>query len=294
MTSGTDKKLFTDIAANHLEQWKCTPDGDMFFTHSSLLWPVKRGHELCMLKIVDPNDDEAHGADILRYFNGHGAVAVIERDHNVQLLHRITDDGNTPTLEQMVADGQDEEATHIICDVIERLHMANAGHASLPGCLIPFKNRMDDITACLEHGTPDEGFKLLLQKALDIAGALERETAGSETCVHGDVHHFNILHDAEKGWLAIDPKGYYAPAVYEYAIPLCNPCTHTNIVTAPERMDRHAGLMAARGGFDKNLLLRFTFLHAAQVAAWSNDPAFQMHWIKCAKMAAHLSKVDIS
>jgi streptomycin 6-kinase len=27
------------------------------------------------------------------------------------------------------------------------------------------------------------------------------------TVLHGDIHHDNILHFGERGWLAIDPKG---------------------------------------------------------------------------------------
>ena len=26
--------------------------------------------------------------------------------------------------------------------------------------------------------------------------------------LHGDLHHYNVLPDSERGWLAIDPKGW--------------------------------------------------------------------------------------
>jgi len=91
----TDKarqQEFRATADAALARWGCTPDGDVFFTHSSLLWPVTRDGDALMLKVPDPGDDEAHGAAVLRYFDGHGAVRLVDSDGHVQLLERVGTD----------------------------------------------------------------------------------------------------------------------------------------------------------------------------------------------------------
>ena len=125
--------------------------------------------------------------------------------------------------------------------------------------------------------------------AYALSADLMQEARGTETVLHGDIHHFNILHSAQRGWLAIDPKGIWGPRVYEYANSLCNPYMHGDIVANTKRMDRQASLIAETAGLDKNLLLKFTFLHAMQCAAWSLSAPDQKYWMACAESAAKLS-----
>jgi streptomycin 6-kinase len=41
--------------------------------------------------------------------------------------------------------------------------------------------------------------------------------------LHGDLHHGNVLHDSERGWVAIDPKGVLGEPEYEIGVALRNP-----------------------------------------------------------------------
>ena len=41
--------------------------------------------------------------------------------------------------------------------------------------------------------------------------------------LHGDLHHFNVLEDAKRGWVAIDPKGVVGELEYEVGAILRNP-----------------------------------------------------------------------
>ena len=124
-----------------LEEQACVPDGPHFTTHSSLLWPVRRGEVALMVKVVDPEDDEAYAPEVLRYYDGDGAVRVVASDGPMQLLERIAVDPAVPTLEQRVLDGADDEATHLLCDVIDRLHRPR--DCARPAHLIPFRSRSD-------------------------------------------------------------------------------------------------------------------------------------------------------
>lgn len=56
----------------------------------------------------------------------------------------------------------------------------------------------------------DHGFHRHVDEAGSVYAAL-RERHPDNWLLHGDLHHENILLDAERGWLAIDPKGVIGP-----------------------------------------------------------------------------------
>lgn len=286
-----DKEAFTKFAHDTVQHWDCAPDGGIFFTHSSLLWPVTAGGEKLMLKIARPDDDEAHAADMLRYYNGHGAVKVVKSNGSIQLLERLETDANRPTLEQMVIAGQADVATHIICDVIGQLHAAPPPPQPLEN-LIPFRTRSNEMRQHVDKGRVKADVRPLFQFAYDLCDKLIAETQDTQRPLHGDIHHGNILH-SHRGWLAIDPKGIMGPRVYEYANTLFNPVSTTAITADPAHMDRQAGIIAERAELDKKLLLQFAFLHSLQCAAWSQDADFQAHCFACARTSAMLAGIVV-
>ena len=54
----------------------------------------------------------------------------------------------------------------------------------------------------------------LVKKAQRYAKEIEA-TSVSNGLLHGDLHHYNILHDAKRGWCAIDPKGMEGDAYFD-------------------------------------------------------------------------------
>lgn len=273
----------TAQAHAYAARWQFQPDGDIFFTHSSLLWPVLRDGESLMLKIPNPDDDEAAGANVLRFFGGQGAVRLVESDGHVQLLERIVNDPSMPTLEQMALAGDDERATHIICDVIEQLHAVTG---KVPDTLTPFRNRQIHMRQYVEEGRVKPADRPRFDDAYDLTTELIAETKNTERLLHGDIHHFNVMH-AARGWLAIDPKGILGPRVYEYAALFINPWGNEAAIT-PARMERRASIIAERSGIDKKLLLAFAYIHAMQCAAWSLHEPSQIFCLACGETAAKL------
>ncbi|PJN93042.1 3'-kinase, partial [Amaricoccus sp. HAR-UPW-R2A-40] len=87
--------------------------------------------------------------------------------------------------------------------------------------------------------------------------------------LHGDLHHENIRHHPERGWLAIDPKGLYGDRAYDAANALCNPGTLPEIVLNPrqavETSDDHADAL----DITRERLLSYVFAHACLSASWS-------------------------
>ncbi|MGM9950226.1 MAG: aminoglycoside phosphotransferase family protein [Lysinibacillus sp.] len=54
----------------------------------------------------------------------------------------------------------------------------------------------------------------LVKKAQHYAREIE-ETSAANELLHGDLHHYNILYDAGRGWCAIDPKGVVGDAYFD-------------------------------------------------------------------------------
>lgn len=287
-----DRQALTSTALRFATLWDCTRDGDAFSTLAGLVWPVERAGQKLMLKVVNSDDDEVHAAEILRYFDGNGAIRLIESEENVLLAERAVNSSNQPTLEKMVLEGQDDAATTIICDVIARLHFARPG-SERPAHLIPFGQRSDDMHKHMGEGRVALGDRPMVQLACDLSEDLMVETNDAETPLHGDIHHFNVLWDDHRGWLAIDPKGILGPRVYEYANALCNPCLRKSIVADSKRMGRQASIIAERADLDTKMLLKYSFLHATQVAAWSLSQPDQEYWLACGRTAARLAGVSI-
>lgn len=269
-------------------RWDCRPDGEVRFTSRSLLWPLARGDEALMLKLVDPDDDEAGAAAMLRLYDGEGAVRLVESEGNVLLLERVVAPAGQPGLEAMVLAGADDAATRAICAVVERLHRAAAARPP-PDGLIPFRSRADELRRHLKEGRLAGEDRALARNAIEFGGALMAEPGLTVLALHGDVHHCNVRGSATRGWLAIDPKGVLGPRGYEYANTLCNPCPHTGLVAAPDRMARQAAIIAELAGLDRPTLLRFALLHAMQAAAWSPSAPDREHWLACARTAARLA-----
>jgi streptomycin 6-kinase len=274
-------------ASTYLDLWKLETDGPCFETHSSLLWPVLYEGRKVMLKIVREGDDEANGADILQLFDGHGAIRLLRHEQTAMLLERVVSPVGQPSLEQMVLSGHDDEATHIICDVIEQIHGHIKGKPT-PSSHTLFADRIAETQGYMNEGRVAKEDMPLFEEGVRLSQDLLRLTTSSHMLLHGDLHHFNVMCSTQRGWLAIDPKGIVGPRVYEYVIALCNPTLHILIVANLQRMGRQASIMAERSGVDRQLILQFTFIHALQVAAWCLSPPDKAYWLACAKTAKEL------
>ncbi len=280
---------YQSMAEQYLALWGLKPSGPAFSTHTSFLWPVEANGAAFMLKIVDPQDDEANAPDILKIYNGNGAISLVRHEGNVQLLERAVSIEGQPTLEQMVLTGRDDDATHIICDVIEKLHAQIKGKP-LPQSYTRFADRMTEMLKYMHEGRVASGELPLFQEGHHVAQALVQQQKPTEMLLHGDLHHFNLLFSANRGWLAIDPKGIFGPRAYEYVIALCNPTLHTEIVATKPRMHQQSKIMSERSGIAQNILLQFAFVHALQVAAWCLSKPDQHYWLACAKTAHALMR----
>jgi streptomycin 6-kinase len=236
----------------YLSRWALTPDGQPIVTHSSNLLPVLWRGKPAMLKISDDAAERAGGA-VLDWWDGDGAARVYAHDSHAVLMERAL---STKSLLTMAMNGEDDEATRIICRTVGRLHAPRA--KPLPE-LVPLKQWFRELAPAAERygGT--------FQDCLRIADALLAEPR-EETVLHGDIHHSNILDFGEDGWLAIDPKALYGERGFDFANTFANEDLRT--IREPRRLQRQLRIVSAETGIPADRLLQWIAAYSALSAAW--------------------------
>ena len=156
----------------------------------------------------------------------------------------------------MVADGDDDEASRILCAVAGRLHAPRRGP---PPELVPLSRWFEALApAARSHGG-------LLAEADAAARALLADPR-DPVVLHGDIHHGNVLDAGARGWLAIDPKGLLGERTFDFVNILRNPDAATAL--APGRFDRQVEVLTAAAALDRQRLLKWTLAFAGLSASW--------------------------
>ena len=201
----------------YLDRWRLTPDGKPVETATSFILFVKRQKTACVLKVFKSDSDEKFSGDALQLYNGEGAVMCLAKDPNALLLQRVQP---ASPLTEYSLNGQDDKATLIFCDVLKKLHRAKKQTTLF--------QRIPSISVW-GHGFDTFAAGTQLSSTLiDDAKTLFFELVvaqGEAVLLHADLHHDNILYDAHKGWLALDPKGLRGEQEIDVAAYLKNP-TH--------------------------------------------------------------------
>lgn len=235
-----------------LKRWQLVPDGEPILTPGSRLLPVRRGDVPAMLKIA-VDDEEKFGNLLMTWWDGDGAARVYEHHGNGLLLERAM---GRRSLMQMALNGQDDEASRILCTALGRLH---APRASPPPPLVALSPWFASLrTAAGQQGGP-------YTLSLKTAEALLAEPQ-DVVVLHGDMHHDNVLDFGARGWLAIDPKRVTGERGFDYANLICNPDLPTAI--DPQRFRRQVEVVAEAAGLERHRLLQWILAFAGLSAAW--------------------------
>ncbi len=153
-----------------------------------------------VLKVTAARSDEGPAWAVLRHFDGNGSVGLLAHADGASLLERAVP--GRP-LSELVHLGRDDEATAILCDVAATLHRPDAPPADAGFPTVEAWGRAFEAYRRSGDGA-------LPPALVDRAASLYADLATSQDAprlIHGDLHHENVLLDAGRGWLAIDPKG---------------------------------------------------------------------------------------
>jgi len=152
---------------------------------------------------------------VLAHWDGRGAIRLLETAPGAVLIERATPGDD---LSPMVQAGDDEAATVILCQVMALLNRpapAGATFRTIADWGRGFaRNRAAATKLGMDAGLIDQAERLFRQLC---------ETQAEPIVLHGDLQHYNVVRDAARGWLAIDPKGILGEPAYETGAMLRNP-----------------------------------------------------------------------
>jgi streptomycin 6-kinase len=250
-----------DELAGYLDRWGLTREsGDEITTRGARIYRVRHGGEPAVLKVLSGASDEALAPRWLRHFSGRGAVHVLREDRGAVLLQRAVPG---TSLAEFVADGRDEQATHIVADVMLRLHHGRKPPSGWPS----LRDWAEGFTRRRAHTV----HRRLPQRLLDRGEGIFRELSasqGKQFLLHGDLHHANILADQGNGWLVIDPKGVVGESAFETAAAIRNPAEFYPFQLDAGFMSRRVAIFAERLAVERERILGWFIGQTVLSACW--------------------------
>jgi streptomycin 6-kinase len=239
---------------------------------------AKRENENCILKIGVPNPELKSEIAALKFFNGRGAVRLIESDdtRSMFLLERLF------TGKVLSETGDDARATEIAAYVMRNLHqLAPQKHE-----FIYLKDWFDNIEIRQKY---KGGLGPFPKKYAEIAETYIRELFAEPTpqvVLHGDCHHFNVL-QAGEDWKIIDPKGLIGEAGYEVAPFLINPYDKFLQYENPVQTTAHRiAIFSEHLGIERQRLKMWGVAHCLLSAWWdlTEDDTGWEYGMACAEV----------
>jgi streptomycin 6-kinase len=211
-----------------------------------------------VLKVVSPHDEESiHEADALELWAGDGAVRAlrVDRPRRSLLLERVWPGSDLAVL-------ADAPATEIAVDVASRLWRPAAA---------PFHWIGHHVPRWLAQAQPESAAG---RRLLDLARErFDELDVRSDTLVHGDLHHHNIL-NAGTRYVAIDPKPMVGEPEFDVPPFLWNA---TGSRMTREETERRLSVFAA-AGLDERRMRAWALIRGAYltVGDWVGDHAVEV------------------
>jgi streptomycin 6-kinase len=267
------------IAAECADRWSLRLGDPFEGGHVSLTVPAERADgSHAVLKINFPEDETEHEADALAFWQGDGAVRLLEQDRERSALLVERCEPGTQLWE--VPD--DDEATRIAAGVLGRLwRPAPAEH--------PFRLLADEAVRWADElpadwqslGRPFE--RQLVDEAVDFIRAAGADQ-GEQVVLHQDFHGGNVLCSRRNGWLAIDPKPLVGEREFDAASLLRDRRWLLDESGFPARIRRRLAVLETALDLDRARLRGWGIAHAL---AWGLDDStgtFMPEMVECARL----------
>ena len=263
----------TDLS-NRIQQlaheWRLVVEHS-FQTETSVISFVTRDGEDLVLKLVKYEGDEWYAGRVLRAFNGHGVVRVHEYTGGAMLIDRLRPGNN---LVELALRGHDEEATNILCAVISKMSAAKAGAAVVQGCATveDWGEAFPRYLASHDQRIPRDLFAAARSVFANLCGSQSRRRL-----LHGDLQHYNVLFDSQRGWLAIDPKGVIGELEYEIGAVLRNPLERADLFLSRSTIERRLDQFTSKLNLNRKRVLAWAFSQAVLSAIWDIEDGLDVN-----------------
>jgi streptomycin 6-kinase len=228
-------------------------------TESSIVAFGRRGEESVVLKVVRHRGDEWRSGEVLEAFDGKGVVRVLDHIEGAVLLERLQPGTD---LVSMAVNGSDEQATRVLCDVIQSMS------PRAPVRDDPTVQDWVQAFARYAAGADEQIPKPLCEAAHHVYSRL-CASQSAPRLLHGDLHHYNVLLDSERGWLAVDPKGVVGELEYEVGAALRNPYERPELFADPTTIRRRVDCFGRELSLNTGRILAWAFAQAVLAAIWA-------------------------
>lgn len=227
------------------------------------MWKAKS----VVLKVIRDENDEWDSAEVLRAFDGHGAARVYEQTEGALLLERLQP---ATALADIALNGDDDHATGVIADVIRRMSHSPAlpaGFVTVFDWAAGFQRYRESGNGLIDRELVNQGERIYLDLAMS-----QRHVR----LLHGDLHHYNVLLDSERGWIAIDPKGVVGELEYEVGAALRNPVDSPDLFASPTTIATRLSRFEAELALDSERVLAWGFAQAVLAAIWTVEDGLEL------------------
>jgi streptomycin 6-kinase len=234
-------------------------------TESSIIAFGHRDDQPVVLKIVRHPGDEWRSGEVLAAFAGKGTARVIENADGAMLMERLIP--GIPLVDLAIA-GCDDEATEILASVISNMSSVRTAPSWTP-TVESWGRGFDKYIASDDKQIP--------QRLIDAAKQLYNELCDTQKrtrLLHGDLQHYNILFDENRGWIAVDPKGVIGDLEYELGASLRNPGENVAQFFSPMRVTRRLEIYESILGIDIRRALRWAFAQAVLSLVWGVEDGY--------------------
>ncbi len=268
----------------YLNGWNLKPDGEFTDLTFNFTLPVRLpNNDRAVLKIGAHPKGRAREAACLRAYDGHGAVRLLNSSKDGALLLMRAESGEQ-LKNYLLQNDDDEGVTEIASGVMEKLLASEAEreqHTHISTWGLGFEKHLREY----ENGPIDSG---LVDRADRLFKQLIR-TSPSETLLHGDLHHSNILRHGGD-WLAVDPKGVWGDPTFEVGAFVRNPMPELlGFSDIEERLLNRLEIFSHNLGFDIERVWAWSFAQSVLAAIWSVRNADEMgRWLKVAELLERL------
>ncbi|HEU4387422.1 MAG TPA: aminoglycoside phosphotransferase family protein [Blastocatellia bacterium] len=247
-------------------------------TESSVIVLGSRAGQPVVLKVARQAGDEWRCGAVLKAFGGRGLVQCVEFTDGAALLERLIPG---TSLAELALSGRDQEAIEILAKVISEIHHPLASSQAFPTVQDwgnGFRNYLASGDGQIPRGLVEQGL-----------GTYASLCASQRTAVllHGDLQHYNVLFDNDRGWTAIDPKGVVGEIEYEVGASLRNPVEKPELFVSPGVVERRLKVYESRLKLDPARMLGWSFAQAVLSAIWSVEDGFAVDAANPAIMLAN-------
>lgn len=265
MFCGSSSTNLSDRIQQLARDWRLLVQ-ESFETETSVVSFVTRDGQSLVLKVIKQENDEWRAGEVLKAFAANGVSRVFEHTGGAMLLERLQP-GNS--LADLSLAGGDEEANEILAGVIGKM----SATATPDGC-----PRVEDWGKGFERYLAT-GDGRIPRRLVDAAQRVFVGLCASQSrtrLLHGDLHHYNVLFDSQRGWLAIDPKGVIGEAEYEIGAILRNPFGRPELFLSRSTIERRIEQLSARLNLKRERVVAWAFAQAVLSAIWQIEDGFEI------------------